>query len=81
MMGNPREVVKTLCNEFVFIALIIGVFYFFMISRKQTRQRRTQFREGLQKGDKVITAGGIHGKIVEVQETTVIIEVLDQVTA
>ncbi|HNW99050.1 MAG TPA: preprotein translocase subunit YajC [Bacteroidales bacterium] len=55
--------------------LIIVVFYFFMI-RPQVKRTKEQkkFREGLKKGDKIITIGGIHGKIVETQETTFIIE-------
>lgn len=66
-------------SSIIFLVLIIGVFYFFMIrpqSKKAKEERK--FRESLQKGDRVITSGGIHGKIIDVDETTVIIEVLDQ---
>jgi len=60
---------------FIMILLMIVVFYFFMI-RPQMKKSKDQkkFREGLKKGDKIITIGGIHGKILEVQETTLIIE-------
>lgn len=60
---------------FIMIALMIVVFYFFMI-RPQMKKSKEQknFREGLKKGDKIITIGGIHGKILEVKETTLIIE-------
>lgn len=80
MMGNPQGGGKSSpYTSIIFLVLIIGVFYFFMIRPQSKRAKEERkFREGLQKGDKVITAGGIHGKIVEVQETTVIIEVLDQ---
>lgn len=63
----------------IMMALIVVVFYFFFI-RPQTKRTKElkKFREGLKKGDKVITIGGIHGKILEVQETTVIIEVEGQ---
>jgi len=37
-----------------------------------------KFRESLKKGDKVITIGGIHGKIAEIDETTVVLEVGNQ---
>lgn len=59
--------------------LILIVFYFFFI-RPQTKKNKEQkkFREALKKGDKVITIGGLHGKVVEVKETTVIIEVGNQ---
>jgi preprotein translocase subunit YajC len=60
---------------FIMIILMIVVFYFFMIrpQMKKTKEQK-KFREGLKKGDKIITIGGIHGKILEVQETTLIIE-------
>lgn len=48
------------------IIIIFVVFYFFMIRPQQKRQKEIKkFREGLAKGDSVVTAGGIHGKIVE----------------
>ncbi len=58
------------------IALFIGVFYFFFIrpQMKKAKEER-KYRESLKKGDKVITAGGIHGKIVQVDDTTFLIEV------
>ncbi|MGE5423893.1 MAG: preprotein translocase subunit YajC [Syntrophothermus sp.] len=64
----------------IMIVLMIAVFYLFFIrpqSKKAKEQRK--FRDSLQKGQKVITIGGIHGKIVEIQDTTVTIEVEGQV--
>jgi preprotein translocase subunit YajC len=54
---------------------IVVIFYFFFI-RPQSKKNKElkKFREGLKRGDKVITAGGVHGKILEVMDTTVIIE-------
>ena len=62
--------------QFIPLVLIIVVFYFFMI-RPQMKKAKEQkkYREALAKGDKIVTIGGIHGKIVEAQETTFIIEV------
>ena len=62
--------------SFLPLILIIVVFYFFFI-RPQMKKSKDQkkFRESLQKGQKVLTIGGIHGKIVEMQETTVTLEV------
>jgi len=59
--------------------LILIVFYFFFI-RPQTKKNKEQkkFREALKKGDKVVTIGGVHGRIAEVKETTVILEVGNQ---
>ncbi len=62
------------------LLLIIVVFYFFMIRPQMKRQKEVRkFRESLAKGDKVVTTGGIYGKIVEVKETTIILEVAKDV--
>ncbi len=66
--------------SFLPLLLIIVVFYLFFI-RPQMRKTKEQkkFRESLKKGDKVITIGGLHGKILEVSDTTVTLEVGDQI--
>lgn len=63
-------------SNLVMILLIIVVFYFFMI-RPQMRKSKQEklFKESLLKGDKVVTIGGVHGRIVEVNDTTFMIEV------
>jgi preprotein translocase subunit YajC len=63
-------------GSLIMILLIIVIFYLFFI-RPQIKRTKDQkkFREALKKGDKVITIGGIHGKIIEVQDTTFTIEV------
>ncbi len=54
---------------------IIAVFYFFMIRPQAKKAKEAKkFRESLAKGTKVVTIGGIHGKIIEVQEKTVLID-------
>lgn len=60
---------------FIMIGAMILVFYFFMI-RPQTKKAKeaAKFREALKKGDKIVTIGGIHGKILEVTDTTLLIE-------
>ncbi|HAW51620.1 MAG TPA: preprotein translocase subunit YajC [Flavobacteriales bacterium] len=62
--------------QFVMLALVVVVFYFFMI-RPQLKKSKEQkkFREALTKGDQIVTIGGIHGKVAEIKDTTVIIEV------
>ena len=58
------------------LVLIIVVFYFFMIRPQMKRQKEAKiFRESLQKGSHVITTGGIYGKITEVGETWVMLEI------
>ncbi|MCL2027208.1 MAG: preprotein translocase subunit YajC [Bacteroidales bacterium] len=59
---------------------IVAIFYFFMIRPQQKRNKEQQkFRNELQKGQKIVTIGGLHGKIVEIQEKTVTVEVQDNV--
>jgi len=66
--------------SFLPLLLIIVVFYFFMIRPQVKRQKETRkFRESLAKGDKVVTTGGIYGKIAEVKETYVILEIAKDV--
>lgn len=60
------------------LLLIVVVFYFFMIRPQMKRQKELKaFRESLKKGDKVVTTGGIYGKVVEIKETVIIVEVDD----
>jgi preprotein translocase subunit YajC len=60
----------------IMMGLLVVVFYFFMIRPQMKKQKELkQFREELKVGDKVITVGGIYGKIAEISETTVILEV------
>lgn len=66
--------------DFLPLILIIIVFYFFMI-RPQLKKQKEQkaFRENLKKGDKVVTIGGLHGKVTDVKDNTVNIEVAPNV--
>ncbi len=60
----------------VMMLLIFLVFYFFMIRPQTKQQKELQARrDAIKKGDKVVTAGGIHGEVKEVQETTFLIEI------
>ncbi len=59
---------------------LIAVFYFFMIRPQQKKQKTLQkAREAMKAGDKVVTAGGIHGRIKEVGDTWFLVEVADGV--
>jgi preprotein translocase subunit YajC len=63
-------------EELLMFGLIFVVFYFFMIRPQMKKQKeQKQFREALDKGTKIVTIGGVHGKIVEMQDATVTIEV------
>jgi preprotein translocase subunit YajC len=58
------------------LGLIAIVFYFFMI-RPQVKKQKDQkkYVTELKKGDKVVTTAGIHGRIVDLNETTFLVEV------
>ena len=61
---------------FVFLGLMFVVMYFFMI-RPQSKKAKEQrnFLENIEKGQKVVTIGGIHGKVLSVGDNTLMIEV------
>ena len=60
----------------VMLLLIFVVMWFFMIRPQRKQQKELQkFRDGLQKGDKVVTVGGIFGTVVEIKDKSVLIEV------
>lgn len=65
---------------FLPLILVIVVFYFFMIRPQMKKQKEVAaFRNSLAKGDKVVTTGGIYGKIIEMKDTTVLLQVDDNV--
>lgn len=66
--------------SFLPMVLIIVVFYFFMIRPQMKRQKElATFRNSIAKGDKVVTTGGIYGKIVDIKDNTVLLQVDDNV--
>jgi preprotein translocase subunit YajC len=76
LMMQPQGQEQNPFMSFLPLLLIVVVFYFFMIRPQMKRQKEVRkFRDSLAKGDKVITTGGIYGRIVEVKETSVILEI------
>lgn len=64
----------------IMLVLMGVVFYFFMIKPQQKRQKElNEFRAGIQKGDKVMTVGGIHGVVADITDTTVILSIAQDV--
>jgi preprotein translocase subunit YajC len=80
----PEQPEPTFLQEYGMWFLILGmiaIMYFFMWRPESKRRKQMQqFRDGLKKGDKIITAGGIYGVIKEVHETSLLIEVDSNVT-
>ena len=68
-MGGDRM------SSMIMLGLMVLVFWFFMIRPQMKKQKELKkFREALGKGDHVVTIGGIHGKILEVTDTTVLVQ-------
>jgi preprotein translocase subunit YajC len=62
------------------LLLVIVIFYFFMIRPQMKKQKEVkQFRESIKAGDKVLTVGGIYGRVSEVKDQTVLLEIADGV--
>lgn len=58
------------------IVAMIAIFYFVMIRPQNKKQKEIKRqREAMKNGDRVVTAGGIHGKIRDIKDATVLIEV------
>ena len=64
----------------VLFGLIFVIFYFMIIRPQQKRQKeRQKMLDALEKGDKIITAGGIHGTVVGIEEKTALVQIADNV--
>jgi preprotein translocase subunit YajC len=79
LMGQPAGGASGQSNAlitFLPLLLVFVVFYFFMIRPQMKKQKEmTNYRSSLKKGDKVITTGGIYGRINEVKDNYVMMEV------
>ena len=65
-------------SSIIMIVLLIAIFYFFMIRPQSQKQKKiNEFRAGLKRGDKVITAGGIHGRIRDIKDNSIVILEID----
>ena len=64
----------------IMMVALVAIFYFFMIRPQTKRQKEIRkFREALSVGDKVVTAGGIYGKIKEIKDNIIVLEIADNV--
>lgn len=57
-----------------YAAFIVILYFFFILPNKKKQKALKQFITDLKKGDKVVTTGGLHGKILELKELTAIID-------
>ena len=78
LMGQPAGAAGQSNPLVTFLPLILVfvVFYFFMIRPQMKKQKETNtYRSSLKRGDKVVTTGGIYGRIYEVKDNSVTLDV------
>lgn len=81
LMAQPQGEGGNPFMAFLPLLLIIVIFYFFLMRPQMKRQKELRtFRDSLAKGDKIVTTGGIYGKITEVKDTHVMLQIDDNVT-
>ena len=80
LLQAPAQPQQNGWMSILMIVLIFVVFYFFMIRPQSKRQKEIRkFQDSLESGSKVITSGGIYGKVKEVKDNVVVVEVADNV--
>jgi preprotein translocase subunit YajC len=76
LMGPAGPGASPTSSFLIPMLLMVVVFYFFMIRPQMKRQKElTNYRNTLKKGDKVITTGGIYGRVQEVNDQTILLEI------
>lgn len=80
LQANPATPGPNMLTSLLPLLLVFVVFYFFMIRPQMKRQKElTAFRSAIAKGDKVITTGGLYGRVIDVAENIVTIEIANDV--
>ena len=76
LMAAPASSGQNPLVTFLPLIAVFVVFYFFMIRPQVKKQKElSTYRNSLKKGDKIITTGGIYGRVFEVKENIVTVEV------
>ncbi len=79
LQAAPKSPMGSWSGILMMVAIFV-IFYFFMIRPQTKRQKEIRKqREAMKKGDKVVTSGGIYGKVKDIKETTVTVEIADNV--
>ena len=67
-------------TQLIPFALILGIFYFLILLPMKRRQKKIEeFQESLKVGDKIVTTGGLYGKVTRVTDKTLQLEIADRV--
>lgn len=76
--GGQGGGTSSLISTLVMFGAVILIMYFLMIRPQQKRQKEHQnMLKSIQRGDRVVTSAGIHGTVVDIDETTIILQVSD----
>ncbi|GIV59626.1 preprotein translocase subunit YajC [Rhodocaloribacter litoris] len=76
LMGAPADGQANPLAMFLPLILIFIVFYFFIIRpQKKKEDQRKKMIEAVKKGDRIVTIGGVHGTVTQVDETSVLAQV------
>ncbi len=76
LLAQPADGAPSPLVTFLPLILIFLVFYFFLIRpQKKKEEQRQKMIAALKKGDKVVTIGGIHGTVTQVDETSLLLQV------
>ena len=71
---------ESILSSIVPFLLIIVIFYFLILRPQQKRQKeRAKLLESIKRGDKIITAGGIHGTIEAIEDKTILVKISENV--
>ncbi|UXP33807.1 preprotein translocase subunit YajC [Reichenbachiella agarivorans] len=63
-------------TQYIMLGVMAVVFYMFFIRPQQKKQKdQKKFTEEVKKGDQAVTIGGIHGKIVEITDSTITLDI------
>lgn len=76
LLQAPQNAFMAKYGQFIILGGIMIVFYFFMIRPQQKKQKdQKKYRDDLKPGDDVVTIGGVYGKIVQVNDDTIVLDV------
>jgi len=79
LLQAPAQGGSNWAMPLMLVALFV-IMYFFMIRPQQKKQKEIQeMRKSLKVGDRVVTSGGVYGKIKEIEDTAFIIEIAESV--
>lgn len=75
LQAQPQQQGSSWSGLLMIVLIFVVIWLFFIRPQNKKQKEEQKFRESLQKGDDIVTIGGIHGKIVDVKETTVLVSI------